>query len=344
MLKNSNDDSKVVERESKSNFDKKPMREIITIDSDTKNLSKLNKRDNLLETKKNDDIKEIDNKIEESEKEFVDRKKDQLKEVFESKLEKRENKTDLNDEDSENDKDKDEKQQIKEQKQDEDVKNSEYTAFIPEYNKSLVYIKEKEDLNDLTKYNKFSVFHSEKATFIDEAEHFGEELSLTSNLKIKEVTKKSLVCISEYPMLLDETVEMDKIKLISSKISYNEKKLQYKITFYPKKSVDLTKIFKEKQNINANKKSRIFGNKDAIMEKSLSSKSDFEREKITDWHNGEIIHKKHKEVILITEFQLCIDTIVEVKENEEVNNYFVLKITKLNDGKFKNKLSLSPPK
>ncbi|HPO48741.1 MAG TPA: VWA domain-containing protein [Spirochaetota bacterium] len=308
------------------------------------------KKDILDDKKTKKDKNKKDRNRSEEEKAFVERKKEELKEVFENNLDKKKDKSyvasevpgeegrsNLDDKNAEKIDDSDKKDSNNETGIEENLKDVSENFYK---NGNVVFVREKEDLNDYKKYSKISLFHNEKTSYIDEAERFGEELSLTSNFKIKEVSKNIIVCTSEYPMLLDEIVEIEKIKLISSKISYNEKKKEFKITFIPKKKTDLSKIFKEKQDISANKKSRIFGNKDALIEKSLSSKKEFEREKTTNWKSAEIIYKKNKEAVLITEFQICVDTIVEIREENESEplSYFVSKITKIEENKFKNKL------
>ncbi|HOV14608.1 MAG TPA: hypothetical protein PK771_10015, partial [Spirochaetota bacterium] len=305
--------------------------------------------------------KESDNSfIEKSNSDIVEREKEALKEILENNLDKvkdksKENKktevttsqpskideehTDKKEEDSKNIQDIKDPESDKEEKENQTISDINGVAG-ESIIKNIVFVREKEDLNEIRKYNKISVFHNEKTNFIDEAEHYGEEINLNSNLKVKVVSKDNIICVSRYPMLLDEVIETSNIKLISSKISFNDKKSEFKITFLPENKVDLTKIFKEKQEINANKKSRIFGNRDAIIEKSLNSKSIFERDKKTGWTSAQLIQKKEMEYMLVTEFQLCIDTVIEVKENEEVKDYFVYKITSMEDGKYKNKLKL----
>ena len=131
-------------------------------------------------------------------------------------------------------------------------------------------------------------------------------------------------------------IEANGLKLNSKNISYDEKNDEFDITFCPEDDIDLREKFKEREDINTNKKSRIFGNRDAIIEKSLSLKPEFKRKKIESWSNANIVEKKDNILYLLTDFQLAIDTVVEVKDEESTKKYFVNKIVMTSDGKYQN--------
>lgn len=294
-----------------------------------------NLSDDKYQDEKSDDNKknlkeDIDNKVTEGsddKEEFINKRKNEIKDILENRIGKKES----NGIDRENENVNKESDQIEEGL----IMGNNDLSESKE-----VFVMEKEDLNNIKKYNKISILHSDKPSFIDEPDHFGEEISINTNLKIKESDKDFIICLSDYPMLLDETVEINKIKLVSTKIIYNENKKNYRITFKPSKKIDLSSIFKVKQEISANKKTKIFGNRDAIIEKSLLSRDKFERKLIDSWQKGDLIYKKHKEAVLVTDYQLCIDTIVDIKEDDEIKSYFISKVTKIENERYKNKLHL----
>ncbi|OHD34428.1 MAG: hypothetical protein A2086_12420, partial [Spirochaetes bacterium GWD1_27_9] len=195
-----------------------------------------------------------------------------------------------------------------------------------------VLFREKEDLLSTKKYNKFSVFYNEKTNFVDEAEHFGEEIFYDFRFKVESVTNNTVTCATKINLLLDEVVNIKDVKLKTVKIIYNTDTKEYLVSFVPYEQINLTDIFIAKQEIIAEKKAIVFGNPDAIIEKMISHNKNSQSIRSLAWEKATILEIKDNRFNLLTSNPLILDTIIEIRKDHKTLQYKVSKCQKTNDG------------
>lgn len=216
------------------------------------------------------------------------------------------------------------------------IKQKEIEKILEKESNIIIEYKTLKDNSPKRRYNKFDIFHSGHASYIDNRDNSGEEISIDSVFKILNIEKDFIDVESKRLFLIDEDIVISHILLKVVKIEYNIKEENFKIRLFNLEGKNLNNYFKISKEIIGTKKRRIFGAKDAIIEMFL--KKDKEIEDIINnvWLKGEL--KKDKEdIILITENSLFLDIKISIRYNEVVNEYNIRKISKVNN-KFYNYL------
>jgi hypothetical protein len=179
-------------------------------------------------------------------------------------------------------------------------------------NQKIIY-RETEDLLNAKKYNKIHLFHNDRTTFVDAAETSGQEVYYNTRFALKKVTAEFLVCSGKMFLLLDEILKINGIqfRVIAVTVEKRKKLLNYKIV--PLEKLDLVKKFSKKKEIEASKKSLIFGTPDSILEKMTSRKTNGEIVFSGEWKKAEIIGSSDNTVKIATNSPVVIDTCIEFK-------------------------------
>ena len=181
-------------------------------------------------------------------------------------------------------------------------------------NQKIIY-RETKDLLTAKKYGRINLFHNEQTTFVDKADTAGQEVYYNAVFTMKKTTAGYLLCTGKMFLYLDEILKINNIKfrVVAIKLDSRKKLLTYKLV--PEEKVDLVKKFSKKTEIEAAKKSMIYGTSDSIIERMVSRKPQTTTVFSGEWKKAEIVSSSSEEktVKMASHYPVMLDMCIEFK-------------------------------
>jgi len=205
-----------------------------------------------------------------------------------------------------------------------------------------ILIREVKDLVSDKKIDKISIFHHEKTSFVDEAEHKGEKISFDSDFDIVDVNSDYLTVKSSLSVLLDEELTIENIKFKVNKIEFDKKELKSFIQLTPLEALNVGKYFSKAMTKKAVKDAVLYGSPYAVVERFISNNKKNEVKRIKDFETVEIISEDKDKFTVKTKNCLVLDTLVEIKflDLGKSVNCLVKNVKLNNEGCFESSLKI----